>query len=129
MWQGDDIPPAGRLGVFGQRFDRNGKRLGGEFQVPSMNFRPSVASDANGNFVVVGEDFDGDDDGISGQRYDRNGARIGGVFLVNTYTTDFQTNASVSSDAQGNFVVVWASWGHGGQDGSSSGVFGQRFDD
>src|SRR5262245_65799571 len=50
---------------------------------------------------------------------------IGSEFQVNTYTTSSQTFASVAADADGNFVVVWHSFG---QDGSGRGVFGQRFD-
>ena len=42
---------------------------------------------------------------------------------VNTYTTGLQHDASVALDPSGNFVVVWASL----QDGSSYGIFGQRY--
>ena len=49
----------------------------------------------------------------------------GAEFQVNTYTTNEQKNAAIAMDAAGNFVVVWSSYG---QDGSSNGVFGQRFD-
>jgi len=59
------------------------------------------------------------------------GDRIGSDFLVNSYTTGEQTQwvASiggnfVARDDNGNFVVVWASI----HDGSTRGVFGQRFD-
>lgn len=44
---------------------------------------------------------------------------------VNTETTYDQKNAGIAMDAQGNFTVVWSSYL---QDGSSNGVFGQRFD-
>ena len=50
--------------------------------------------------------------------------RLGGEFQVNTYTTSSQSGPSVAMDGAGNFVVVWQS---SGQDGSSGGVFGQRF--
>jgi len=44
-------------GVYGQRFDAAGNRLGGEFQVsssyPSAQLEPEVAMDAAGNFVVT----------------------------------------------------------------------------
>ena len=49
---------------------------------------------------------------------------LGPEFQVNTYTTGFQGNSAVAADALGNFVVVWSSYL---QDGSSRGVFGQRF--
>ena len=44
---------------------------------------------------------------------------------VNTYTTGHQRASAVASDAAGNFVVVWQSFG---QDGNNDGVFGRRFD-
>lgn len=44
-------------GVYGQRFDAVGDRLGGEFQIsssyPSAQLEPEVAMDAAGNFVVA----------------------------------------------------------------------------
>jgi hypothetical protein len=46
-------------------------------------------------------------------------------FQVNTYTSNNQANAAVAMDVVGNFVVVWSSYG---QDASSNGIFGQRFD-
>src|SRR5688572_8949921 len=48
----------------------------------------------------------------------------GGEFLVNTYTTANQYFASTAMEPDGDFVMVWTS---SGQDGSSYGVFGQRF--
>jgi hypothetical protein len=49
----------------------------------------------------------------------------GGEFQVNTYATGSQANPTIAADAVGNFVVVWES---DGQDGSSRGVFAQRYD-
>ncbi len=49
----------------------------------------------------------------------------GAEFQVNTHTTYDQKNAVIAMDAIGNFVVVWSSYR---QDGSSNGVFAQRFD-
>jgi len=84
-----------------------------------------VASDAAGNFVVVWQSGsqDGSGRGIFGQRYDSLGGRLGTEFRVNSYTTGYQQRPSVTSDASGNFVVVWSSLD---QDGSNWGVFGQR---
>jgi hypothetical protein len=46
-------------------------------------------------------------------------------FQVNTHTTGDQKNTDIAADPLGGFVVVWSSYG---QDGSSNGVFAQRFD-
>jgi hypothetical protein len=117
-------------GVFGQRYDSTGAPLGPEFRVNTftMNsqYRPAVTSNPSGNFVVVWASCcqDGSSMGVFGQRYDSSGAPLGPEFRVNTYTTDRQTHPAVTSNASGNFVVAWASYS---QDGSSGGVFGQRF--
>jgi hypothetical protein len=118
-------------GIFGQRYDAAGGPVGGEFRVntytTSDQYRPRVAMDAAGNFVVVWQSRtqDGDSYGIFGQRYDAAGAPVGVEFQVNTYTTDDQSPSDVAMDPVGNFVVVWASLT---QDGSSDGIFGQRYD-
>ena len=52
------------------------------------------------------------------------GNPLGPEFRVNTYTTNTQGFPSVAADASGNFVVVWSSYT---QDGSTDGVFGQRY--
>ena len=51
-------------------------------------------------------------------------AHESGEFQVNSYTTDFQMNAVVAFDPDGEFTVVWASYG---QDGSNNGIFARRF--
>jgi hypothetical protein len=83
--------------------------------------------DAKGNFVVAWASFgqDGAGHGIFAQRYDSNGLPRGGEFQVNTYTTGYQLSPAVRLDARGHFAIVWQS---DSQDGSSDGVFGQRFD-
>src|SRR5690349_6099926 len=50
---------------------------------------------------------------------------LGPQFQVNTYTSNSQSVPAVAADSAGNFVVTWRS---PGQDGSSYGVFGQRYD-
>src|SRR5947199_350489 len=49
---------------------------------------------------------------------------LGSEFRVNTYTTSYQGRPRVAADGAGNFVVVWGSVV---QDGSGTGVFGQRY--
>ncbi|MBI3448156.1 MAG: hypothetical protein HY049_04455 [Acidobacteria bacterium] len=104
---------------------------GPEFQVNAYSsgaqFRPSIARDGAGNFVVVWEDDarDGSMEGIFGRRFASTGAPISGDFQINTYTTAVQYHPAVAMSPSGEFVVVWMSYG---QDGSNMGVFGQRFD-
>lgn len=117
------------LGIFGQRFNQAGSPLGGEFQVNSYwtndQWYPAVAVSDGGSFVVVwqslGEDAPGF--GVFGQAFNSAGATIGNQFQVNTYTTSFQRDPAIATDAAGDFIVVWTSQN---QDGSGQGVFGQR---
>ncbi len=45
-------------------------------------------------------------------------------FQVNSYRAEHQRDADIAMDEAGNFVVVWDSYR---QDGSSGGIFGQRY--
>jgi len=132
-------PDGSEKGIFAQRYDSSGARVGAELQVNTYTSgeqrRPAVAADAAGNFVVVWQSGtyystqDGDYSGVFGQRFASGGTRIGTEFRVNTYTPGYQEEPRVAADAAGGFVVVWRSspsFG-AGQDGSSGGVFGQRF--
>jgi len=47
-------------------------------------------------------------------------------FQINTYTTNDQYHSSVTSLSDGGFVGTWES--QHGQDGDSSGIYGQRYD-
>lgn len=125
LWY-SSLPPSASIQA--RRYDRSGNPLGDEFQVNTHTespSAPSIASDAGGNFVVVWQSYhDGSSSGVFGQRYDSDGNSLGSEFPINTYTTSYQSVPSVASDASGNFVVAWGSYG---QDGSAFGVFGQRF--
>jgi hypothetical protein len=135
-WTDDEIDNGGP-GVFARRFDPAGIPLGGDFQVNTTatgtQYSPSVASDGAGNFVVVwaSQLTDPGDVDVYARRFDSSGAPLGADFRVNTYTTGDQKSPRVSSDAAGNFVVVWTSapqYGQTGQDGDNGGIFAQRYD-
>jgi hypothetical protein len=119
-------------GVFAQRYDATGAPLGGQFRVnsdtPGMDVfaTPSLAMDANGNFVVAWQGPpSASGDGIFARRFDASGAAQGSEFQVSTYTTINQFDAAVASDEHGNFVVTW----HGlGWDGSGVAIVGRQFD-
>ena len=123
--------------VQGQRFSATGAPVGGEFQVNTYTtddqVSPAVAPDGAGGFVVVwnsdgGSGTDTDGSSIQAQRFDATGAPAGGEFQVNTYTTNDQYDAVVSSDG-GGFVVVWASDGGAGTDANFASIQAQRFDE
>lgn len=119
-WQSDSDLIAN---VYGQRYLANGNTIGGEFMVNTYLFNgqlnPSVAMDASGAFVVAWDSFAQEpvpatsggstQTGVYAQRFDANGSKIGTDFLVNTETTDDQTNPSIAMNAGGDFVVTWQS--------------------
>ncbi|HUT14561.1 MAG TPA: LamG-like jellyroll fold domain-containing protein, partial [Thermoguttaceae bacterium] len=98
---------------------------GGQSLADSGN---EVAGAPDGGFVVVwtSADQDGDGLGVFGQRFDGTGSELGGEFPVNATTAGDQSRPSVSVAGDGSSVVVWQS---DGQDGSLTGIFGQRFDE
>ncbi len=105
--------------------------LGPEFQVNSYTtlgqYRPAVAADSFGNFVVVWSDAAQEGasaSGVFGQGFDAYGAPLGGEFHVNSFTPAQQRYPAIAASGSNNFLVVWDS---DGQDGSARGIFGRRF--
>ena len=90
-----------------------GQLSGPEFQANTYTtgdqWRPSVAADTAGNFVMIwrSDNQDGDIEGVFGQRFDFSGVPVGTEFQVNSYTTGAQYGSAVASDGSGNFLVVW----------------------
>jgi hypothetical protein len=117
-------------GVFARLFNSSGAAVAVEFQVNTYTIgdqqRPDVDSDAEGDFTVVWHGPGALATGVIGQRFDSSGARQGEEFKVHTYPDVFAANASIAASPDGAFVVVWTNGA--GQDGSVTGIFGQRFD-
>jgi hypothetical protein len=119
-------------GIHGRRFDANANPVGVEFQVNTyttgLQRFPNLTVDGRDNFVVAWWSYlqDGSGKAIAAQRFDAQGNRLGAEFLVNTYTTGSQVLSDISSDAAGNFVIVWGS--SPGTDSSPSSLNGQRYD-
>ena len=90
-----------------------------------------MAIDDNGEFVVTWTSYgqDSDRDGIYARRFNLQGGAVTATdplrneMLVNTTTKERQDKSDVATDANGNFAVVWESYG---QDGSAWGIYGQR---
>ncbi|NOR15930.1 MAG: hypothetical protein GQ544_09505 [Candidatus Aminicenantes bacterium] len=118
-------------GISAQRFNKQGKALGKEFQVNSSTEKnqgiPDIAMDPKGNFVITwgssAEEgfFAGD---IYAQRFNKKGKALGKEFRVNTCTNDVQMRPAIAMDKSGNFVITWDS---NFQDSSNQGIFAQRY--
>ncbi|MEO8196003.1 MAG: hypothetical protein ABI689_04710 [Thermoanaerobaculia bacterium] len=104
-------------GIYGQRFDRDGQRLGGEFQVssnaPSDQTYPSVAVDSFGNFVVAFESFHEENDLVQDvfvRAYDADGTPSGEQVRVNEQIIYEQSAASIDLTDTGLLQVAYQSW-------------------
>jgi hypothetical protein len=110
--------------------------IGPEFRAntvtPFDQRAPSVARDADGDFVIAwqGDAQDGSGVGVFAQRYNAAGVPQGGEFLVNTTTLGDQVDPAVAMDADGDFVIAWSGFGTG-EPGSQVddvvGVFARRY--
>lgn len=129
-FQDDNSLPLGTpdsWGIYAQRFNRLGEPQGGEIQVASTTFnedQPSVAMDADGDFVITWTGGSGND--IYAARFDKavQNPTVTST-VVNTTTTGNQQLSTVAMAQDGSYVVVWTS---NGQDGSGDDIYGQRFD-
>lgn len=117
-------------GVYARRFDAGGNPLGNEFlvnQTTNLNqATSSVTVLADGSFVVA---WSSDQTAVNGwdiyaRHFNRDGSPQSGEFRANTYVANEQSAPAVCATADGGFVVTWDS---DGQDGSSFGVYGQRY--
>jgi hypothetical protein len=117
-------------GVYQQRYNADGTLKDGEQRVNTYTTdwqdHPRVTALADGGWLITWASYtqDGSSNGIYQQRYNADGTRLGGEQRVNTYTDGSQTTAAVTALADGGWLVTWAS---DGQDGSSSGVYQQRY--
>lgn len=115
VWEGHNLSRnfVDFSGIFAQRYDDRGRRIGEELQLnsPASRFAgsPAMATDSAGNLVVVWEGGSADDSaaGIFGRRYDAAGVAAGEEFQVSDLATDTQVAPAVATDLAGGFVVVW----------------------
>ena len=131
-WTSDDGQDGSGLGIFAQRYNADGIPVDIEVQVYSVTSgdqaSPSVAMDADGDFVITWHSDDQNGLGIYAQRYNANGNEEGIEFQVNSHTDNIQSGPSIATDADGDFVITWASTGQDDpNDSNTSGIFAQRY--
>jgi hypothetical protein len=114
-------------GIFGQRFDSAGGRMGSEFLVNDYTFGqqrlPVVAASADGGFLVSWSGIVVNDEQIIARRFDSNGEPSGSEFEVNrSGELGQQYYSAVAAEPDGGFIVVWTSGGSIGR----FNIFGRR---
>src|SRR5512146_2344218 len=88
-----------------------------EFQVnvftPTVQKPFGVVRAPDGGFVVAWSSWESPGGGwaINLRAFDCGGQPRGGDFQVNTVTSSVSDNGSIAGDRDGNFVVVWESFG------------------
>ena len=118
-------------GVYAQRYGANGAAVGGEVRVNSTTLdaqqQPAISGLSDGGYVVswTSPGQDGISADIYSQLFDASGAAVGGEVRVNSTTFDNQQQPAISALNDGGYVVSWMS---NGQDGSSWGIYSQRYD-
>lgn len=121
-------------GVYAQRFDSNGVKIGSEFLVNTTTLygqsRPVVKYFDNGKFIIIWESWKQDivtpsGYGLFGKIYNADGSVAVNEFQINTTTNDFQWLGDVITLDDNNFIVVWCSWE---QDGDDGGIYMNKFD-
>jgi flagellin-like hook-associated protein FlgL len=121
---------SGTNDIFYQMFDSTGNKLGSNRMANSYTTlnqqEPSATSLAGGGFMLswASQNQDGSGYGIYGQQFDSNGNALGKEVKISTESNNDQDRPSIAGLTDGGVVAVWHSMD---QDGSSWGVFGQRF--
>jgi protocatechuate 3,4-dioxygenase beta subunit len=114
--------------IFARRLGPIGDQVGLAYKVNTLTSTgtPSLAMDAQGNYVIVYTTGVGDGDklGVLAQRYSASGLAEGSEVQVNTFTTGDQQTPVVAMDAAGNFTAAWTS---NGQNAADVGVYAQRY--
>ncbi len=117
------------FGVYAQRLDASGNKLGPEFNVSTFTTGiqgyPRVAAAPDDSFAIVWHSAGQDDPsavnafGVFGQYFDSTGKRAGAELPINVFTGDYQQYPHVVAGVDGLFVAAWESFT---QDGSNAAV-------
>ncbi len=123
--------------VRAQAYDADGSARGGEFLVNTTTaghqFDPTITGLADGGFVISWMDLSGtggdtSDGAIRAQAYNGDGTARGAEFLVNTTTTNDQSNPTITGLADGGFVISWQDFSANAFGNATIGIRAQAYD-
>ncbi len=113
-WQAYEV--GGGQVIAGQGFNADGVALGSGFRIVPPNEAygggVQIVGLTDGGFVAVWQDgsgADGDHDGVVAQAFNADGIARSAQFVVNTDGYGYQTQPSMTSLADGGFMVAWCS--------------------
>jgi hypothetical protein len=134
VWQACSTTGTGGYDIFAQLFDANGNKVNGVLAVNSYTTNtqcdPSVAMDDAGAFVITWSSYGQTGNAsydIYARQYSSSGTAAGSAFLVNATTAGDQTDSDVACDSNGNFTVVWTSWGQDDSLKDDDGVYARMY--
>ena len=119
-----------------RHYNSLGTAQGSSFQINTVTTgnqgSPEIAMQSDGDFIVTwtseaSDGTDSDSTSIQARRFNSLGTGQSSDFQVNTYTTFYQFAPEVALDGEGDFVIVWTSYGSSGADTSDEVVVAQRY--
>ena len=117
-------------GIFAQFFDKDGEKLGDEFQVNSFSENDQngskLAKISKNKIIIswVSEEQDGSKNGVYAQLIDGSGNKLGSEFQINSTIHYNQQGQEILILDKEKFIVAWESRY---QDGSKYGIYAQLF--
>ena len=131
-WESYEQEGAGlNYGIYAQRFSATGSSIGSEIHVNTYTIdaqrHPSISVLNDGTFFIAWSSYgqDGYEEGIYGQFFDSNGNPIDSEFRLNNLVDPEQELPSTATNGES---VVISTWQDGANDGSFTGIFGQRYE-
>ncbi len=114
VWESDEQDAGTTDGIYAQRFNVAGTKVGSEFRVNTTTAddqrEPRIVGLTDGGFVVtwVSDEQAGSiDNDIYAQRYTAAGSPVGGEFLVNQTIIADQVTPFLGAMSDGGFIVTW----------------------
>jgi Ca2+-binding RTX toxin-like protein len=122
--------------IYGQRYDAAGNRVGGETLINVTTaldqYNPSVAARTDGSLAIAwgATSSTGSGSNIQSRVLQETVASgvssLGKEVMTSTFVAGLHSNPDVAALGDGGHLIVWTSYG--GQDGSSGGIYAQRYD-
>lgn len=126
-WSSGSGQDGSEYGIFAQKYNVSGDKVGAEFQVNSYTIsyqeNPSITALKEDEFVIAwcSSEQDGSISGIYAQKYNASGDKSGAELQVSSYIYQSQISPLITGLEDGGFVVAWK------RGGSSSGFYAQRY--
>ncbi|MCP4343110.1 MAG: hypothetical protein GY799_30605, partial [Desulfobulbaceae bacterium] len=107
-------------GIFGQRFDPTGEKIGAEILITTSVVAPSVTELSNENVVIA---YQANGDRIYARIIDKNGDLVGSEFLLSTDVNTWRVLHDIDTLNNGNFIASWLQ-----NDGDGRGIIYRIFE-